>query len=427
MKIVGLITEYNPFHNGHLYHLEQALDIAGADAAIAVMSGNYVQRGAPAIMPKRLRTKVALEAGVSIVLELPVCWATGSAEYFAAGAVSLLERLGCVDAICFGSECGDFSLLDEIAKVTADEPQEYQFSLQEGLRNGMSFPLARQMALKAYFKDDRLDLILEQPNNILGIEYLKALHRNNSPMKAYTIQRKVSGYHDTQLSESCSSASAIRRLLEFAGNSIHLESDGLFDEPTLSETMTRLEGQVPPSCIRLLEESYRKRYPVYSDDFSLLLKYQLMKESRDSLVKYQDVSEELANRIMNCRNDFLHFDQFCGLLKTKELTYSRISRSLFHILLHITRADMLSYQEEGGCPYARILGFRKDSAPFLSKLKRSSQIPLVTKLSQTETFIGAAARMIEQDIFAADLYESVITDKYKLPFISEYQQQIVRC
>jgi predicted nucleotidyltransferase len=196
----------------------------------------------------------------------------------------------------------------------------------------MSFPLARQMALKAYFKDDRLDLILEQPNNILGIEYLKALHRNNSPMKAYTIQRKVSGYHDTQLSESCSSASAIRRLLEFAGNSIHLESDGLFDEPTLSETMTRLEGQVPPSCIRLLEESYRKRYPVYSDDFSLLLKYQLMKESRDSLVKYQDVSEELANRIMNCRNDFLHFDQFCGLLKTKELTYSRISRSLFHIL-----------------------------------------------------------------------------------------------
>ena len=264
MKIVGLITEYNPFHNGHLYHLEQALDIAGADAAIAVMSGNYVQRGAPAIMPKRLRTKVALEAGVSIVLELPVCWATGSAEYFAAGAVSLLERLGCVDAICFGSECGDFSLLDEIAKVTADEPQEYQFSLQEGLRNGMSFPLARQMALKAYFKDDRLDLILEQPNNILGIEYLKALHRNNSPMKAYTIQRKVSGYHDTQLSESCSSASAIRRLLEFAGNSIHLESDGLFDEPTLSETMTRLEGQVPPSCIRLLEESYRKRYPVYS-------------------------------------------------------------------------------------------------------------------------------------------------------------------
>ncbi len=144
------------------------------------------------------------EAGVSIVLELPVCWATGSAEYFAVGAVSLLERLGCVDAICFGSECGDFSLLDEIAKVTADEPQEYQFSLQEGLRNGMSFPLARQMALKAYFKDDRLDLILEQPNNILGIEYLKALHRNNSPMKAYTIQRKVSGYHDTQLSESCS-------------------------------------------------------------------------------------------------------------------------------------------------------------------------------------------------------------------------------
>lgn len=138
MKIVGLITEYNPFHNGHLYHLEQALDITGADAAIALMSGNYVQRGAPAIMPKHLRAQVALEAGVPLVLELPVCYATGSAEYFASGAVSLFQRLGCVDAICFGSECGDYSLLERIAQVTAEEPEEYRFSLQEALREGMS-------------------------------------------------------------------------------------------------------------------------------------------------------------------------------------------------------------------------------------------------------------------------------------------------
>lgn len=427
MKIVGLITEYNPFHNGHLYHLEQALDITGADYAVVVMSGDYVQRGAPAIMPKHLRAKVALEAGVPLVLELPVCYATGSAEYFAAGAISLFERLGCVEAICFGSECGDYALLDRIARVTAEEPEEYRFLLQEGLRNGNSFPLARQMALKAYFKDVRLDLVLEQPNNILGIEYIKTLYRNKSSIKAFTIQRKVSGYHDQHLSHSYSSASAIRRLLEFTGRSVHLESEGLFDEPSLSEALTRLEGQVPPSCIRLLEENHRQRYPVYSNDFSLLLKYRLLTESRDSLVKYQDVSEDLANRIMNHRNNFLNFEQFCSLLKTRELTYARISRALLHILLGITRADLLSCQAEGGCPYARILGFRKDTGPLLTQLKKHSRIPLISKLSLAESFTGTAARLLELDIFAADLYESVVTEKYKQPFLSEYQQQIVRC
>lgn len=427
MKIVGLITEYNPFHNGHLYHLEQALDITGADAAIALMSGNYVQRGAPAIMPKHLRAQVALEAGVPLVLELPVCYATGSAEYFASGAVSLFQRLGCVDAICFGSECGDYSLLERIAQVTAEEPEEYRFSLQEALREGMSFPLARQMALKRYFQDKLPSEILEQPNNILGIEYIKALRRQNSPIKAYTIKRKVSGYHDEHLSESYSSASAIRRLLEAAGKAIHLESEGLFDEPTLSEALTRLEGQVPPACIRFLEETHRRRYPVYANDFSLLFKYRLLTESWESLVRYQDVTEDLANRIWNHRNDFITMDQFCDLLKTRDMTYARLSRCLFHILLGITRGDMLSFHEAGGCGYARVLGFRQDSTALLTHIKEHSRIPLITKLSQGDTLTGPAARMLELDLFAADLYESVITEKYKLPFINEYQQQIVRC
>ena len=133
MKIVGLITEYNPFHNGHLYHLQKTKEITGADAVIAVMSGNYVQRGAPAIMPKHIRAEVALEAGVPLVLELPVCYACGSAEYFAEGAISILEKLGCIDAICFGSECGDLNILERIASITADEPAEYRAFLQEEL------------------------------------------------------------------------------------------------------------------------------------------------------------------------------------------------------------------------------------------------------------------------------------------------------
>lgn len=425
MKIVGLITEYNPFHNGHLYHIEKAKEITGADAAVVVMSGNYVQRGAPAIMPKHLRAEVALEAGVPVVMELPVCFATGSAEYFAAGAVSLFEQLGCVDSICFGSECGDYAKLEQIAHVVADEPEEYKFSLQEGLRKGLSFPRARQLALKAYLRDDSLDAVLEQPNNILGIEYIKALYLKKSPIKTYTIKRMVSGYHDESLSESYSSASAIRKLLAYASSSIHLEDEGMFDEPVMSEVLTRLEGQVPPSCIRLLEETHRTRYPIYSNDFSLLLKYKLLTETKDTLVKYVDITADLANRIMNHANDFITFDQFCDLLKTRDMTYTRISRSLFHILLGITKYDMLSCREDGYCHYAHILGFRKDAANVLTHMKAHSGVPLVTKLSQADSLSDTGSRMLMQDIFASNLYEAIITNKFKLPFVNEYEQSIV--
>lgn len=426
MKVVGLITEYNPFHNGHLYHIEKAKEITGADAVVVVMSGDYVQRGAPAIMPKHLRAEVALKAGVPVVMELPACFACGSAEYFAAGAISLFESLGCIDSICFGSECGDYGILSRIAHVAADEPEEYRFSLQEALRQGHAFPKARQMALKAYLKDDSLDDILEQPNNILGIEYIKALYLKKSSIKTYTIKRMVSGYHDSSLSENYSSASAIRRLLAYTSNSIHLEDDGMFDEPAMSEVLTRLEGQVPPSCIQTLTDTHRTRYPVYANDFSMILKYKLMLETRDSLVKYVDVTEDLANRIMNNLNDFITYDQFCDLLKTRDMTYSRISRCLLHILLNMKTSDLLEYKEEGFCQYAHVLGFRKDGTRILRYLKDNSSVPLITKLTQTENLSSTGLQMLEQDIFASNLYESVITEKFKMPFVNEYQKQVVR-
>lgn len=426
MKIVGLITEYNPFHNGHLYHIQKAKEITDADAVVVVMSGNYVQRGAPAIMPKSLRTEVALEAGVSAVFELPVCYATGSAEYFAAGAISLLESLGCIDAICFGSECGDYGILEKIAHIVADEPEDYRFFLQEGLRKGMSFPLARQQALKAYLKQPELDDILAQPNNVLGIEYIKWLYKTNSSMKCYTIKRMGSGYHDEHLTGTLSSASAIRKLLQFTGKSLYLESDEMYDEPVLSEILTRLEDQVPPSCIRLLEETHRTRYPIYNNDFSLLLKYKLLTETRDTLVKYKDITEELANRIMNHRDHFISFDQFCDLLKRRDTTYTRISRSLFHVLLNITNEDFLRYEQDGYCQYAHLLGFRKDAVEVLSIIKRHSKVPLLTKLTQTAELSEVGEHMLHQDIFAADLYESIITEKFRMPFINEYRQQIVK-
>lgn len=430
MKIVGLIAEYNPFHNGHLYHIKKAKEIAGADAAVVVMSGDFVQRGAPAIMPKHIRAALALEAGVPLVLELPVCFSAGSAEYFAAGAISLFEHLGCIDSICFGSECGDYDSLEKIARVTLEEPEEYKSLLKRFLAQGLSFPLARQWALLEYFHDETLKKVLEQPNNILGIEYIKALYRSKSSMKAYTIKRIVSGYHDDSLNSGYSSASAIRKLLAHAGHSLRLEDSeardsGMFDEPSLSEVLTRLENEMPKECIHFLEEAHQIRYPVYSNDFSALLGYKLLTETCESLTEYLDISSDLANRILSHSNHLITIEQFCNLLKTKDMTYARLSRCLFHILLDIKKEHMDSYKKAGYCQYARVLGFRKDGQKILSLIKKYSDTPLITKLSHADSLSETGQRMIAGDIFAANLYERIVTEKYKEPFINEYTQQVV--
>ena len=394
MKIVGLIAEYNPFHNGHQYHIEKAKELTGADAVIVVMSGNFVQRGTPAIMPKHLRTQMALKAGASLVLELPVCYATGTAEQFAYGAVSILNSLGCVDAICFGSECGNINVLNELAEILCDEPNEYKEALQKHMRNGLSFPLARHKAIEELYPSQNYADILEQPNNILGIEYVKALYRLNSKMKPYTVQRISSQYHDVDLQENFSSATALRQTI----------ANGNFAD---------LYGQIPSNSMAILKDNYQTRYPIFANDFSLLLKYRLLNETKSSLTKYADVSEELANRISNQLNNFVSFEQFCELLKTKEVTYSRISRALFHILLGVKKTDYTDIQ------YARVLGFRKDDSDVLTEIKNKANIPLVTKITQQRN------SLLDIDIYASNLYESVITNKFKISFINEYEQPIV--
>lgn len=401
MRVVGLIAEYNPFHNGHKYHIEKAKEFANADFAVVVMSGNFVQRGTPAIIPKHLRAEAALKSGADLVIELPVCYATGTAEQFSYGAVSLLDKLGCVDAICFGSECGDIEPLKSLAKILCDEPSEYKENLQFNLRSGMSFPLARQKAIQAVCDSSHLTELLEQPNNILGIEYLKALYRLKSEIEPLTIQREVSRYHDTKLQEQFSSASALRHTIE-------------------NDCFASLYGQIPSDCMSILEDGYKVRYPVCANDFSLLLKYKLLNETSVSLIEYADVSEELANRIFNRLNDYVSFEQFCELLKTKEITYTRISRALIHILLGVKKSD---YDE---IKYARVLGFRSSSSVLLSELKKSSSIPLLSKLGKNDTLSDSTRNMLDIDVFASNLYESVVTEKFKTPFINEFKQFIIK-
>lgn len=391
MRVVGLIAEYNPFHNGHQFHIEQAKQLTHADAVIVVMSGNFVQRGAPAIMPKQQRAEAALKAGADLVIELPVYYATGTAETFAYGAITILNKLGCVDSICFGSECGDIDTLSELSHIFVQEPTNYKESLHKYLRLGYSFPSARKQAVCETFPSKNYEDILEQPNNILGIEYLKVLEQTKSSMEPYTIPRISSDYHDVTLREELSSATAIRALLE-------------------QQKLSAVATQVPASSLEIMKENNSKRFPIVADDFSLLLKYRLLNETKASLNKYVDVSVELANRIYKNRNEYVSFKQFCELLKTKELTYTRISRALLHILLQVKKDSVHDIH----C--ARMLGLRKDKIELFTQIKQHSEIPLVTKYEDEES----------EDVFASNLYESVITEKFKTPFINEFEHPVVR-
>lgn len=407
MKITGLITEYNPFHNGHLYHIEKAKELTHADKVIVVMSGDFVQRGAPALLPKHLRAEMALRAGADLVIELPLFYACASAEFFAHGAVALLQALHCVDSLCFGSECGDLPLIEKTADILVEEPPAYQSILQRYLRGGEPFPLARQKACADFTGTEQIASILKQPNNILGIEYIKALRRLDSPIAPATITRIGSGYHQTNLGSQFSSASAIRK------------------EILTGFDLQALQGHVPDAVLQLLRDNYQIRFPVIADDFSFLLKYRLLCETPETLTQYVDVSVELANRIIRYRNQLIHFEQFCQLLKTKELTYTRISRALLHILLQIKNNDFTQAINHGPF-YVRVLGFRKKSTDILSEIKKNADIPLLTKLTSQEALSPLGQSMLKKDLFAADLYNSLLTEKFGTPFQNEYEQQIVR-
>lgn len=428
MKIVGLITEYNPFHNGHLHHIKEAKRITGADAVIAVMSGDYVQRGVPAVMPKRLRAEMALKCGVSAVFELPVCYASGSAESFAMGSVSLLERLNVTDALCFGSECDDLDALSCIARVLCEEPEEYSALLRKYLKDGCSFPAARYRALSEYPETSACADLLNEPNNILGVEYLKALKKLNSPIRPFTIRRRGSHYHDTALtSDGFSSASAIRSLLAYSGSTLQTEQyGGSFENTSFSSILGELEDQVPSSCLELLKDYHRVQYPIYQNDFSIILKYKLLNKQPESLIRYTDVSEELAGRICSQLDNFFNYKQFCQLLKTRETTRTRINRALLHIMLGIKKADVQEYTQNGYHFYARLLGAGKNQEKLLSRIAKSAAVPMLARLSDGSGLPPAGQKMLRNDILASNLYMSVVTDKFRTAFQNEYRQPLLK-
>lgn len=409
MKVNGIIAEYNPFHNGHKYQLEKSAQLTGADYTIVVMSGNFVQRGVPALLAKHVRAEMALRCGADLVLELPAVYASSSAEYFASGAVSLLNHLNTVTHLCFGSECGDISLLQQIATVLSNEPEEFSTFLKDYIRMGYSYPNARAAALMQYAPNLANSIeIFRSPNNILGVEYIKALLRQNSKIVPMTVKRLGADYHDPLPGTEYCSALAIRQSLG-----------------TRNDTSC-IQAYIPEEVNHLLSQSLSSERLVTSDDFSSVLYYKLLSEKEYGFEKYLDVSSALSDRIINHLNAFSGFDSFCDLLKTKEMTYTRISRCLLHILLNITKEDMAYCTELGYTPYARVLGFRKTAAPLLSTIKEKSDIPLITKLADAEKILDADSYiMLKQDIQISQLYHGVMAGLAGTKPLNEYTIPLV--
>lgn len=419
MKTVGIIAEYNPFHNGHLYQLKKAKEITGADFAVVVMSGDFTQRGTPAVFDKYTRCRLSLLAGADLCIELPVVYATASAELFAKGAVSLLSALG-VDALCFGSECGEIAPLREIASLLFAEPPAYKEALNKALKEGLSFPSARAVAVRKCAHagslpgvDAAASDVLASPNNILGIEYLKALlalekNGQHAPVP-YTIKREGDGYLSHTLSEeSFCSAMALRK--------------------GIAEENPDLLRYVPESIRQEFSDTCQTKSTLCADDFSGMLFYKLLSEKDAGYDSYLDVSSDLSDKIRKNLGTFTTFSAFCeNSLKSKDITLTRVYRSLLHILLSIKKEDL-----PAAAPYARILGFREASFEVFGCLSKEN-IPLLSRLKDASSLLSPEAlSCLSKDIFAAQLYEHVRMQhilhmqKDDCPFVSEYSRPVIR-
>ena len=411
MQVNGIIAEYNPFHNGHTYQLNMAKQQTDADYTIIAMSGNFVQRGTPALLDKYIRAQMALQNGADLVLELPSCYSCSSAEYFATGAVALLDRLGVVNHLCFGSECGETGILIRIATLLNEEPPIYVNTLKRCLKEGCSYPVARTMALiqcdpsLGDFHD-----VLSSPNNILGIEYIRALLRRKSTILPVTTRRAGSDYHDIRLGLHQSSAKAIRQ--------------AIYEEKEID----CLREHMPENAFDLMSGVVNHTRPLHPNDISSVLHYKLLYEHNkgNGYTRFLDVSQELSDRISKNLLNFQDFESFASLLKTKDMTYTRISRCLLHILLDIETKEVHSYTQFDYIPYARVLGFRKESAALLTAIKANSSIPLITKLADAEQILDAPAyAMLDRELRINEIYQSIAALRTKTPMVSEFSRPIV--
>ena len=367
-KVLGIIAEYNPFHNGHLLHLEKSKKICDAQYSVCVMSGNFVQRGNTSIVNKWIRAEMALKSGVDLVLELPTVYSISSAENFAEGAIKLLNSLKIVDTISFGSENSDINVLNRISSVLHEEPKQYLEFLNSESKKGLSFPKARENAILLYLNDKKYLNILNQPNNTLAIEYLKALKKYKSHISPISVKREKVFYNSNCIVDEYASATAIRNMI-------------------INEQFNDIRKVVPASSYNLLMNEIEEGHLVIDiSKFEKEILYAIRRLSADDIKNFPEVTEGLENAIKNASNSCNNLSELINMIKSKRYTHTRIQRILLYILLNITKKDM--YLSRKNIPYARILGYSPQGKELISEIYKAN--PKITLITSVKNFLDSS-------------------------------------
>jgi predicted nucleotidyltransferase len=391
MRAVGLVTEYNPFHNGHLHHLRQSLRMTGADASVVVMSGHFLQRGEPALVDKWVRTEMALAAGVDLVFELPFAFACNIAPHFAMGAVQSLDALGVLDSLCFGSEAGDLAQLDKVASVLVERQDELARLTAARLRDGVSYPVARSSVVAGFLPKTPPD-ILASPNNILGIEYLKALRSSGSRLVPYTIKRLGAGYHDTDVTSQVASATGIRQMIA-AGKGV--------------------DFWLPKSCRKTLNEALQAGRHLDAERLFIALQSHLLHES-EVLRDVYLVDDGIDRRISLAALQAGSFADLVAEVKSRQWTQTRIQRILMYLLLQVKATEMQAFLQVGPL-YLRLLGSSERGRKILARARRRKSLPIIADPARAtntlrkfyrhrSTFQQLAEEMLRLDVRATRIY-----------------------
>lgn len=388
-KVLGIIAEYNPFHNGHLHHLEESKKITNCEYSIAIISGNFTQRGSTSLIDKWEKTKMALSNGIDLVLELPTLYSISSAENFADGSIKILNSLGIVDFLSFGSETSNIDLLNDIANILYSEPDLYKKTLLKELKKGLSFPKARENALLNYLNNNKEDYvnILSSPNNILGIEYLKSLKKNKSNIQPICIPRYEAQYNSTDISNNIASATAIRELLK-------------------NKDFNKIKSLLPNSTYSILMENIDNKH-IISDlnIFEKEIVYTLRKMSIEEIANLPDVSEGLEFTIKTAVNSCNNIYDLLNKIKSKRYTQSRIQRILLYSLLGITKKDM--EVAKNIVPYVRVLGFNNNGKQLISEIYKKN--PNISMITSVKKFVDTnndkdLELLLNKDILATNVY-----------------------
>lgn len=391
--MLGVITEYNPFHNGHKLHIQKSKEKTNNNHCIVVMSGNFCQRGEPAIFDKYTRTKMALLNGADLVLELPLCFATASAEMFALGAIDILDKTGVVKNICFGSEEGDINSFLEIVNILSDEPLQFKNYLNHYLNEGLSFPKARQQALEK-FLNKKVD-VLNEPNNILSIEYLKAINKLNSKICAQTIKREKVHFHSNNIDGNIASATAIRQAI-------------------LNKDLKKIQNVVPKNCYDLMKNTKIKTL----DNYTHILKYILKTQSLCYIQNIADITEGIENKIID-NIDSQNITHLITNIKSKRYTHTKLQRAILHIILNITK-DEQNFLKQNLNQYIRVLGFKKSASHILTEIVQKAKVPVVTNLKNAKNILNKNAMYyLEKEIKCSDIYylDEKTNQEYKKPLV----------